>query len=684
MFKQLIKHYASASVEVLARATLEDMAILSALRDSFEENTEPKTRLDFVPNLIEAWLSVRAKASSEAETLRLQPLLGGIAHKLADSRGEGLNRSEFDLLNSARDLIERADASTHFAHISRLLALHSEAAAQAASRLPLQPGLTGFEGRIHIISSEDLMKARAQAVGTFSGLHLPSRGPVLKLEGDVRVLDQVPDNCTLVVDGGSCTVSGYVLGRIACSGGCEVRETVSGVIIGNRGDIRVRAILNRAIIVAKLGSVHTERTEDPELVFGGEKIIINGEARMGTYISPTIVIGDKVNSGNFSFSKSLSARRFTKSDMRDLVIQLREKVTNEDYGGVLADGADRLLGQLARLRRGIQNQRNLLAIAAHECEQYAGSAVIYLAGGDEHVDQITELNKAHRRLAFLDRVVAGIDLLSEAANDHLLRGMRDGGFKMPPEDKVDPNQGGRDLQDQIEHAGTEELDVHDTEDRLDEDLRNESASLRDISHKIRGLGMATSAVLLDLRVKKRDWLLERNKLVNSIREKKAAIQEVIAALEGLDIESENVAKVQLLSRLLTSAKRPEASQRLTTRTQAPFIQLILRSIEARRQHIATYKENLENLAEEYWDSSAQLVENFHIPAPLLENSSPSPPEVTGCFDEGITLCTESYMLDEPKSSLRSVVITENTGDIQITFRRMGNVIVELKAPVPVG
>ncbi|MCH7908978.1 MAG: betaine/proline/choline family ABC transporter ATP-binding protein [Candidatus Hydrogenedentes bacterium] len=277
MFKQLIKHYASASVEVLARATLEDMAILSALRDSFEENTESKTRLDFVPNLIEAWLSVRAKASSEAETLRLQPLLGGIAHKLADSRGEGLNRSEFDLLNSARDLIERADASTHFAHISRLLALHSEAAAQAASSLPLQPGLSGFEGQIHIISTENLMKARAQTVGTFSGLHLPSRGPVLTLQGDVRVLDQVPDNCTLVVDGGSCTVSGYVLGRIACSGGCEVRETVAGVIIANRGDIRARAILNRAIIVAKLGSVHTERTEDPELVFGGEKIIINGE-----------------------------------------------------------------------------------------------------------------------------------------------------------------------------------------------------------------------------------------------------------------------------------------------------------------------------------------------------------------------------------------------------------------------
>ena len=40
MFDRLIQHYASASIEVLARATLEDMAMLTALRDSLEQGEE--------------------------------------------------------------------------------------------------------------------------------------------------------------------------------------------------------------------------------------------------------------------------------------------------------------------------------------------------------------------------------------------------------------------------------------------------------------------------------------------------------------------------------------------------------------------------------------------------------------------------------------------------------------------
>ena len=60
MFDRLIQHSTSASVEVLATATLEDMAILTALRDSTEHDAEANARLEFVPELVEAWLSLCA------------------------------------------------------------------------------------------------------------------------------------------------------------------------------------------------------------------------------------------------------------------------------------------------------------------------------------------------------------------------------------------------------------------------------------------------------------------------------------------------------------------------------------------------------------------------------------------------------------------------------------------------
>ncbi len=677
MFDRLIQHYASTSIEVLAKATLEDMAMLTALRDSPDQDKEAKARLDFVPELVEEWLSVCANELQESDSLRLQPLLGCIVQKLAAShdatQSNSLNRSELDLMKSAQQLIERAGPVAPFEHMRRILAMHSEAAARASAILPGKPGLAGFEGRMHIISSVDLLEARSRAVDTFAGLRLPARGPVLTRSGDVRVLDHVPDNCTLVVENGSCTVNGYVLGRVACAGGCDVRDTVAGVIVANRGDIHVRAILNRAHVVAKLGSAQAERAEDPELLFAGEKLLINGEARMGTYISPTIVVGGEVNSGNFSFSKSMSATRFIMSDTRDLILQLREKVTNEDYGELTAEGADRLLGQIARVRRAIQNQRNLLSIAANECEQFAGSAIIYLAGGEDKVDQIKELNRAQRRLAFLDRVITGIDLLSEAAGDQLRRGIRDGRFDVLPKQQA--------ITDRDVLAIQEEL--VEGEEPLDDDLSKESEELKLILNRIRGLGMASPALLMELREKKRNWLLERNTLVRSIGEKYTAVQDVSGRLDNLDLDNDNLSKVQILGRLFATAKKDTAPDILTLRMQKPFMQIMLRSINARRHRIADYKTSLDDLGKEYEDSSSRLMEEYHIPAPALEVSCSSPPEVTGSFSAGVTLCTESYMIDGPESSLRSTLITEDTGNKPVTYRRIGNVILEQQTEVPV-
>ena len=77
------------------------------------------------------------------------------------------------------------------------------------------------------------------------------------------------------------------------------------------------------------------------------------------------------------------------------------------------------------------------------------------------------------------------------------------------------------------------------------------------------------------------------------------------------------------------------------------------------------------------------MEQYHIPVLELEFSTPPPPEVTGCFGEGVTLCTESYMIDDLESSARSVLITEDTGDTPVTYRRLGDTIVQQQTEVPV-
>ena len=196
--------------------------------------------------------------------------------------------------------------------------------------------------------------------------------------------------------------------------------------------------------------------------------------------------------------------------------------------------------------------------------------------------------------------------------------------------------------------------------------------------------MASPALVMNLREKKRNWLLERNCVLQSIREKKAAVQEFSGNLENLDVDKDSTSKLHVLGKLVASVKQRPASDTLSIRMHASFMQITLRSIEARRDRMLKYKASLDDLGKNYRDASDRLMEEYHIPVPELGISSPSPPEVTGCFTEGVTICTESYMIDGPESSLRNVLITEDSGDEPVTYRRMGNVIIEKTAEVPVG
>lgn len=673
MFRPLIDYYAQAEDDAVSSATLEDMVLLSALRTSLE-GEGPATELDFVPNLVERWLASPRNGNNGVEAEGLQLLLCGLLDKLALNGLTSLNRSEIDTLIATHELIQRAGILDEYDGLDRLLAPHAEALAIRATKLGPEPRLSQLAGQIHFTSSEKLEAVPLRDISNFAGLDLPARGPVFTHHGNVKVLDFVPDRCMLVVDGGSCAVNGYVLGRIACSDNCHVRGNIGGVVVTNRGNIRAHKILDRAYVVAKYGSVRASHASDPELVYAGETITIDEATRLGTFASPAIQVGGRIECGNFTVSKSLQAEHYSSSERRDLVIELATNVSCDIYGGLVDVEAAQTLTRLARLRQSFTSQSSILELAHRECEHFANTAILYFLGNEERDHQIEELHRKRRRLGFLERVIVGIELLARSSERRLA--IR--------ESKSQIHDSAKDSDD--EEAGLLETlgDVGEDEPGelpIDEDLAKEKHELEAISKKIQSPGAVTPSILLGLRERRIGWIRERAFLQDEIARVEAELLDMSDSAKALTRGTENLTRIQLLRRLLSFANERPRTDRFRMRAASPFVQLMLKTIKTRRQRSRSYETELEELKESYARQTAELMNAYRIPAPPLDEKATASAEVTGTFDAGVTVCTERYLLREAEVPNHSVIVTGDTTSAR-TYRREENVIIEIECTAP--
>lgn len=657
-FDRLVEHYENADDKLLATATVEDIALLLALRDSHPDGSPERDSLTFSGGCAKRWLSlVNSPEAPPCEEVRIQPVLRRLIDQIASSGVAKISGDGALVLRFAHEMLTRVTLPGRYDRLRGLLEPHADALRDRA-KIGVTAALGALQDTVEIVSSKVLLSSPKKEINSFAGLAILSRGKVFQCRGDVKMLDSIPEDCTLVVEEGSCLINGHCLGHVAASVDVEVRGNHAGVAIVARGDIIVGACLNKCTAVSKNGNVLTRRCEDPKFVFAGQEITVLGDTRGGTFIAPTIEVHGIVSGGFFHVSRRLHAQRFSPLAGHGPVIELQRRVSCEQVDGLVDEDAMRMMTKLAAVRRGVRNVETLIQVAEQECEQYANSALIYLVGGEEKREKLEELSRAERRQGFLDRIIAGIEVLTETAEDQLSQGHS--------------RQGA----DETWQSLDQELVAQMAENSDNKDLVAEREELVTLSRRLSGPAGAPSNVLAALREKRLAWLLERKELQQRIADISSSLRQSADGTDSFDRFLGGSTRVDVLSRVLQKARGRPIGDRLKERAQAPFLQIMLKTIDARRRRIKGYRGSLSLHKEEYSELSEQLVRRFHLNPPKIEVEEESPPTVSGHFDEGVRLCTEVCFLDNEEAPSASVLCLPDRPGEQ-TFRRVDDRIVLL-------
>ena len=643
---------------MIAALELEDVALCSAWHESLA--AEPLRRAPY-PSLadnVDLWAQATPSIRVVTEARRQQPYLRRLLDFLERGSTGKLNRSHLDVLAAAHGIVTKREAKDR-GRGGDLLARHIGTINAMRGQTEPVPGLVALDGLPTIISSKDIERARSRQIKSFAGVALPARGPILSVSGDVRVIDQIPDDCMLVVENGTCCVNGYVLGRLAASGACEVRDNIAGIVVSPESTIRCRNIINNAYVVAKKGSVHCRNTENPQMVFAGDAIHVAENAVMGTYASPVIRVARDAWGGVFVVSHLFSARRFRNSDHRRLRIVLPWQVTPQDYGAMLDPEVGRLFARAQRKKQRIDNIVALRALADAECEHFASSATTYLLGGDGLRKHVEDMNASQRRLDFLNRVIASIDALSMSAEEQLNQAARQPGA--------------------AETAGADSVlsDIEDNlrpveqEGAIDQDLSAERDELLSIGAELSSptrRGILPGSVVERLNAKRAGWVVERDAIAGAIRQKEISLQAVLAKVEGENSGGAKASNVEFLVRLLTAAKGRPPDDPLSERAGSVFTRMMLRSIEGRRSRAKTYGETVEGLNQEIRKDAERLLGEFNVVLILAGEIPEHVPTVVGQIESGAVICTERYLVEGTESTPNRRIARDSAGGV-VEYRR---------------
>lgn len=670
MFIRAIQHFLGLADSDFEQLELEDVAVAACAYESFEGQSDEQSKIAGVPELVERWLRIQSDSGPRRPPLRTQLLLRSVLDRLTMHGVSDMHRNELDLLAHVHSLISKIPDPERFSRLRAVYEQNINALEMAREAMPRAPGMAGLESLIQYVFSDDLQNAPARNVKIFAGVELPGHGPVFSCSGSVKVLDSVPDDCMLVVENGSCAVNGYVLGRVAASLHCEVSENIAGVVITERGDVRARNILDNATVISKWGAVYASKAENPKLVFAGESIQLDDHARLGTFAAKRIEVSGTVTSGEYSVSELLSAERFAQTDTRDLIIQLRTSISCELFGGLIDPEASNLVSHLTRLERDAEDHRRMRSAAKLECDQLADNGITFLLAADAHRSELEQITRTQRRIAFLDRVISGLDTLCIAAGEAIARENQPLPSNVQAE-SVPESKSLSLVESEMEHIQSEGEEVPDFKQKQQE-LHQAKAALaktgRDLPH-----------VIVRLKEKQSKWLFERRQLQDAAIAAANSLgnNDSRAALLG---QGRTTDKVQLFERLLAMARARPIGDELLERAQAPFVQIMLRSIQNRREHMKSYALQASAIDDEIRVATDLLHARFGMAPPDRREAENSQPTVRGIFEPGVIMCTERYYVNEARAPQESVVRIRTSNPSAQTFIRQGDKIFAEESP----
>lgn len=687
MFTRLFEFVAQADPATLGMMPLQDIALCRTWYGANAHTPAQAETYAFIPKAVAIWAAEQRSPESDqasrplTEARRTQWLLRDLIDQVQRDGVRSLAWDEAAFLEHAYELTECAADPRRFERVHGLLAPHIAALRSAKERLAPARALPALLRRLTVVTQDDIEQARPREIRFFCGIDMPSLGPVLTVQGHLKVLGSIPENCTVVVEDGSCSVEGFVLGKAAASRHCDVRENIAGMVVVRQGDIRSRNIVDRAYVVSKRGRVICRQVQNPALVFGGSEIHVKGPALLGQLLAPRITIDGEARGGVYQAIRQIEAEQFSHTSSSEARIVLRRELSCVDYGEELSVDAVRLVWRSRLLNYRAKNLRRMLKQNIDEAESLATSTIYYLCTQGDMQKHVERLQAAERRIAVLMRLMQGLQTLAVAAEDRLgadstLSRSRPvaSGAEQEREELSEEAAGGASY---IEVA--RELKMLASEDTRDGDLDAAVEEMNQIRQKLAQQmkdRKLLSLLLTRVRARLDDYVLEIRELTDAIARHRAEFAAVLEQLPRYPEGDRPKTMLELLRRVRSGVQTGKGDPAFGARVNSSFVQMMWRKIENRLRLSRQYRETIQRLEEELRRISGELHKKHQVM--MLENDD-NPEEaarVCGRFEQGVVIMTDPYLLNESEPPPRSIFYTPNTKDaVHIYFRSAAGAVV---------
>lgn len=685
MYERLANYVVELPDDQLSSLYLEDIALCATWYESHQDSEEIRERYAMLRQIFDRWVNECMAPRTDTMGYRQQPLLRQLIKELGNGHIGRLERDELDLLYFASGLARRSGKLDMFRRVLTCLAPYSRDIEHCRKEKDLAPGCPALGRRLAVVTADELKSAELRDVRTFGGLNLPIRGPVYMREGSVRVMSDVPADCTVVVDQGSCHVRGNVLGNVAVTVACEVLDNIGGVVIARRGNACARSIVNQATVISKEANIRALSAEDPKILFASREIFIQGKVTGGRCLGRRVVVEGDYTGGDLFVTEWAEAANYRNGESRNLRVCLVRGLSCQDYGEVLSLESGKLLNSAMKLRQRVSNIEELIEITEREADEIAGNILMYILGEEDTQSRVQIIQKRRRRLSFLDRLVSGAHSVMASAEDRINL------MSTMTQDMAEAASNASDEQAALDDL-RRELAMLSSEGSIDTELTDDKDEIIHIGRKLqrRGLTMQGAQQVLGRLLEKCVDLEARGReLRESIEREETVIERTMVRAALLERAKAECSRVEMLKQLLAAARKRPNMDQFKLRSHDRYVVLLQRMMENRVSRIAGYLTTAKEAHEQIEHARKRLWNEFMVSLPdhVLRGWAVGGARIRGCFEPDILICAWRHLLDEDQGMPKSRIITGGeVGDVPMrqTFVRTDKSTIEpAGAPEPV-
>lgn len=647
MIETLMEHVAGLPEDRLGALLIQEAALCQTWWAGCMGNTFEQARWQALPQQVRAWQRRARLPEEKTEGRRHQWVLRELIGLLGQDPRHHLNGEEAFFLKTALMLAKSSPLAHRYERLIELISAHGSYLEERCKDRGPAGGLPSLARRIQYITEELLPGAPHRETRLLAGIELPASGPVFSCSGHLRILGDVPERCTVVVEGaGMCSVDGYVLGRVLAKEHCEVRGNIAGAVIVLQGDIRARGIINNAYVVAKRGGVYCVNAQGPRLVFASKEIMLES-AKMGRYVTRVLEVIKDLSGGQVHVSELARAGCWRNLGPNDLRVVLRRELCCEDYGEVSGEELNRLLSEAYRFRTMARNLEVMAEMARRESEHNAQSALMYLFGGGEMHKKLVDIAGAQRRIHAIDRLNHSLQVLLVSAQDGLMRKQEEIAV---PDSEVMELEGDRLIENELAKETEEGAAMSAALSTRSISPVQASRTIADIGKKLKQLGRE--------RAVQEKMIAQREKEMQSLGQYEAL-------LKGA---GNSTTKLELLLKILPGLKKQPPESPVVTRLGSPFVIMALRNIDRQMRNQKEYKQHAEEYRQGFRAVSERLGKDFQIH--VLENPDEEErsAKVTGRFEKGVKIYMDMYAENELELLPESLIRTPGGNEVRTYVR----------------